>query len=45
MKNSVLFYSKSGLGFALVALLSFGSVFSVSADEEESAEDDEFDRF
>ena len=39
MKNSVLFYSKSGLGFALVALLSFGSVFSVSADEEESAEE------
>ena len=38
MKNSVLFYSKSGLGFALVALLSFGSVFSVSAEEEESAE-------
>ena len=39
MKNSVLFYSKSSLGFALVALLSFGSVFSVSADEEESAEE------
>jgi iron complex outermembrane receptor protein len=39
MKNSVLFYSKSSLGFALVALLSFGSVFSVSADEEDSAED------
>jgi outer membrane receptor protein involved in Fe transport len=39
MKNSVSFYSKSSLGFALVALLSFGSVFSVSADEEDSAED------
>ena len=39
MKNSVLFYSKSSLGFALVALLSFGSVFSVSADDEDSADD------
>ena len=37
MKNSVLFYSKSGLGFALIALLSFGSVFSVSAEEEEES--------
>ena len=38
MKNSVLFSSKSGLGFALIALLSFGSVFTVSAEEEESAD-------
>ena len=38
MKNSVLFSSKSGLGFALIALLSFGSVFMVSAEEEESAD-------
>ncbi len=40
MKNSVLFYSKSSLGFALVALLSFGSVFSVSAEKKrDSAEE------
>ena len=39
MKDSISFYSKSGLGFALAALLSFGSVFSVSADEEDSAEE------
>jgi len=38
MKNSVLFSSKSGLGFVLAALLSFGSVFTVSAEEEESAD-------
>ena len=38
MKNSVVFYLKSYFSFALVALLSFGSVFSVSAEEEESAE-------
>jgi outer membrane cobalamin receptor len=38
MKNFILFHSKSGLYFALVALLSFGSVFSISADEEDSAE-------
>ena len=37
MKNSVLFYSKSSLGFALVALLSFGSIFSISADEDEDS--------
>jgi outer membrane receptor protein involved in Fe transport len=37
MKNSVLFYSKSSLGFALIALLSFGSIFSISADEEEDS--------
>jgi|TARA_B100001094_G_scaffold192390_1_gene186252 outer membrane receptor protein involved in Fe transport len=38
MKNTVLFNLKSGLGFALVALLSFGAVFSISAEDEESAE-------
>ncbi len=37
MKNSVLFYSKSSLGFALIALLSFGSIFSISADEDEDS--------
>jgi iron complex outermembrane receptor protein len=37
MKNSELFSSKSGLSFAIVALLSFGSVFSISADEEEDS--------
>ena len=37
MKNFILFHSKSGLYFALVALLSFGSVFSISADEEEDS--------
>ena len=37
MKNSVLFYSKSSLGFALVALLSFGSIFTISADEDEDS--------
>ena len=37
MKKSELFSSKSGLSFAIVALLSFGSVFSVSADEEEDS--------
>ena len=38
MKNTMLFNLKSGLGFALVALLSFGSVFSISAEDDESAE-------
>tara|TARA_B100000674_G_scaffold195648_1_gene159313 strand:+ start:24 stop:3107 length:3084 start_codon:yes stop_codon:yes gene_type:complete len=38
MKNSVLFNLKSGFGFALVALLSFGSVFSISAEEDDEAE-------
>ena len=38
MKNAKVFYSKSSLTFALVALLGFGSVFTVSAEEEESAE-------
>ncbi len=37
MKNSISFYSKSSLSFALVALLSFGSIFSVSADEDEDS--------
>ena len=41
MKNFILFHSKSGLYFALVALLSFGSVFSISADDEESVEVEE----
>ena len=38
MKNTMLFNLKSGLGFALVALLSFGAVFSISAEDDESAE-------
>ena len=39
MKNSVLFYSKSSLGFALIALLSFGLTSSIFADDhEDSAE-------
>ena len=38
MKNSVLFSSKSGFSFALIALLSFGSVFTVSAEEDDSAD-------
>ena len=38
MKNSVLFNLKSGFGFALVALLSFGSVFTISAEEDDDAE-------
>ena len=37
MKNSISFYSKSSLSFALVALLSFGSIFSISADEVDEA--------
>ena len=37
MKNSISFYSKSSLSFALVALLSFGSIFSISADEDEDS--------
>ena len=36
MKKSE-FYSRSGLSFALVALLSFGSIFSISAEEEEDS--------
>lgn len=39
MRNFILFHSKSGLYFAIVALLSFGSVFSISADEEEDSAD------
>jgi len=38
MKNSVLFNLKSGFGFALVALLSFGSVFTISAEEDDDSE-------
>ena len=36
MKKSK-FYSRSGLSFALVALLSFGSTFTISAEEEEDS--------
>mgnify|MGYP005672892777 FL=1 len=36
MKKSE-FYSRSGLSFTLVALLSFGSIFSISAEEEEDS--------
>ena len=36
MKKSE-FYSRSGLSFALIALLSFGSIFSISAEEEEDS--------
>ena len=39
MKNSISFYSKSSLSFALIALLSFGSIFSISADEDEDSAD------
>ena len=37
MNYSISFYSKSSLSFALVALLSFGSIFSISADEDEDS--------
>jgi len=40
MKNPLSFNFKSSLGFALVALLSFGSIFSVSADEDGEGADD-----
>jgi len=39
MKNSISFYSRSSLSFALVALLSFGSIFSISADDDEDSAD------
>ena len=39
MKNFILFHSRSSLSFALVALLSFGSIFSISADEDEDSAD------
>ena len=39
MKNFILFHSKSGLYLALAALLSFGSIFSISADEEDDSAD------
>ena len=39
MKNSVLFFSKSWLGFALFALLSFGSTSTIFADDHEESAD------